>query len=71
MKKESGDPQFPIWLLGGSEPDRWKSVLNAPLEPRHPVRHNIWTPLLDVIQDSVYRAVSICRISNIPTPIPP
>ncbi|HEY8908825.1 MAG TPA: hypothetical protein VIM51_00870 [Desulfosporosinus sp.] len=40
-KKESGDKSFPIWLL---------------VNPNYPaIRHNIWTPILEEIQDKVYR----------------
>jgi hypothetical protein len=41
MKKEFGDRAYPIWLL---------------VNPKYPaVRHDIWTPILDEIQDKVYR----------------
>ncbi|MDR3599447.1 MAG: hypothetical protein P4L49_03020 [Desulfosporosinus sp.] len=41
IKQESGDRSYPIWLL---------------VNPKHPVvRHNIWSPVLDEIQDRVYR----------------
>jgi len=40
-KQESGDKSYPIWLL---------------VNPNYPaVRHNIWTPILEEIQDKVYR----------------
>lgn len=55
MQKEDGDKDFPIWLLGDSNPSHWQDVLVTPLDPRHPARHNIWTPVLDVIQDKVFR----------------
>ena len=55
MQKETGDPTFPLWLLGDSNPKHWETVLSTPLDPRHPARHSIWTPVLDVIQDRVYR----------------
>jgi hypothetical protein len=42
-KNETGNKSFPIWLL---------------FNPKHPgVRHSIWTPILDKIQDKVYRAI--------------
>src|SRR5271157_864811 len=56
MEREVGDCNFPLWLIGDSNPARWQSSLKTPLDPRHPIRHNIWTALLDVIQDKVYRA---------------
>jgi hypothetical protein len=55
MRREVGDKRFPLWLLGDSEPERWQAVLDAPLDPRHPIRHNIWTPVLEVIQDRAFR----------------
>ncbi|HUW95367.1 MAG TPA: hypothetical protein VMW58_06230 [Anaerolineae bacterium] len=55
MDKEAGDRTFEIWLLGDSNPKQWQSVLSTPLDPRHPARHNIWTPVLDVIQDAAFR----------------
>jgi hypothetical protein len=55
MKSEIGDKGFPIWLLGDSNPRNWQEDLESPLDPRHPARHNIWTSVLDVIQDRVYR----------------
>lgn len=55
MRREAGDPSFPIWLLGDSNPAQWENVLDTPLDPRHPARHSIWTPVLERIQDDVYR----------------
>ncbi len=55
MNKEVGDKNFPIWLLGDSNPRNWQADLDSPLDPRHPARHNIWTSVLDVIQDRVFR----------------
>lgn len=55
MKSEVGDKNFPIWLLGDSNPKNWQNVLVSPLDARHPARHSIWTPILDVIQDNVFR----------------
>jgi len=39
---ESGERTYPIWLL---------------FDPRHPIRHDIWTPILDEVQDKVYRQI--------------
>ena len=55
MKKESGDKNFPIWLLGDSNPPQWEKELQVPLDSRHPIRHNIWTSVIDVVQDRVFR----------------
>ena len=45
---------FPIWLVGDSYPSGFVSKLNHPLDPRHPTRHTIWTPIWDAIQETVY-----------------
>jgi hypothetical protein len=55
MKNEVGNKNFPIWLLGDSNPKNWQDILITPLDSRHPARHSIWTPVLDVIQDNVFR----------------
>ncbi|MBK8048508.1 MAG: hypothetical protein IPK16_16155 [Anaerolineales bacterium] len=55
MNRDVGDKTCPIWLLGDSNPSNWQDVLVTPLDPRHPARHSIWTPVLDVMQDRVFR----------------
>ncbi len=55
MIKEVGNRKFAIWLLGDSNPKQWQDVLKTPLDPRHPIRHNIWTPVLEIIQDKAFR----------------
>lgn len=55
MKDSTGDPGFPIWLIGDSPPEEWADMLDTPLDPRHPARHNIWTSVADVMQDRLYR----------------
>ncbi|XUX00065.1 MAG: hypothetical protein TUN42_09240 [Dehalogenimonas sp.] len=55
MKESIGDPTFPIWLIGDSPPDRTADRLESPLDPRHPARHNIWTPVVDTLQDRLFR----------------
>ena len=55
MKREVGNKSFPIWLMGDSEPENWQDKLDTPLDPRHPARHNIWTPVLDAVQDQIFR----------------
>lgn len=54
--KEIGDQDFPIWLLGDSPSDSpsAKDQDLTPLDPRHPTRHSIWTPILDVIQRRLF-----------------
>lgn len=59
MEREVGDRNFPIWLIGDSNPNQWESKLLTPFDPRHPARHSIWTPILDEIQDRVFRAARI------------
>jgi hypothetical protein len=44
----------PIWLVGHSYPANWVGILQGPLDPRHPTRHSIWTPVLEHIQEEVY-----------------
>ena len=55
MRESAGDPEFPIWLIGDSPPEKWADKLDTPLDPRHPARHNIWTSVADPMQDRLYR----------------
>ena len=55
MDRDIGNKSFPIWLIGDSNPAHWQENLNSPLDPRHPIRHIIWTSVLDEIQDKVFR----------------
>lgn len=55
MNRDSGNVEFPIWIIGDSEPDRWKDLLDKPFDSRHPIRHNIITSVFDVMQDKIYR----------------
>ena len=55
MRKDNGSKGSPIWLLGDSMPTRWAKVLNGPFDPRHPARHSIWTPVVEVLQDDLFR----------------
>ncbi len=50
MGKESGDKKSPIWLLGDSNHEGWEYYLETPFDRRHPAIHNIWTPVIDIIQ---------------------
>ena len=63
MLRESGNLRFPIWWLGDSNPVQWQDSLTAPFDPRHPIRHNIWSSILDVIQDNVFRQ-NRCRVDS-------
>lgn len=55
MKNFSGEPRFPIWLIGDSPPEKWANKLNFPLDVKHPARHNIWTSIADSMQDRLFR----------------
>ena len=57
MNRDSGSKSFPMWLIADSSPPRWENCLVQPLDPRHPARHSIWTPILEGIQSEVFRAV--------------
>jgi hypothetical protein len=52
--KPSGNPGCGIWLVGDSNPAKWECHLETALDPRHPTRHSIWTPVLDEIQNHVF-----------------
>src|SRR5665213_2839969 len=61
-----------VWLLGHSYPRRWVNNLDEPLDPRHPTRHSIWTPVLDRLQERVYADgnrlrlnIERCFLSNV------
>lgn len=55
MRESSGDPRSRLWLVADSPPPQWETLLREPLDPRHPARHNIWTPIADAIQQEVYQ----------------
>ena len=54
MKRHTGNPQAPIWLIGDSEPKNQSGSLTEPLDPRHPARHNIWTSILLRLNSELY-----------------
>ncbi|MBV1820473.1 hypothetical protein L0P54_11685 [Anaerosalibacter bizertensis] len=54
MKEYCGSPEYKIWLIGDSNPDCYKKI-DYPLDKKHPIRHNIWTSILDEMQDYIYR----------------
>lgn len=56
MRPSVGPESSPIWLIGDSPPKGCHDKLAHPLDGRHPARHNIWTPILDVIQGTVFHA---------------
>ncbi len=55
MRAYTGDPRFPVWLVADSEPRNWHQQLSTPLDPKHPARHNIWTSVLEYVQETVYK----------------
>jgi len=55
MKSYTGNPKFPVWLVADSEPKKWHEMLLTPLDPRHPARHNIWTSVLEYLQEALYK----------------
>jgi len=57
MLREVGDRSSPIWLLGDSDPKNWRDSLDVPFDGRHPARHNIWTPVIDIVQREVFVAL--------------
>lgn len=57
MKQECGNPDIKTWLIGDSSPTNWKDILDTPFDSRHPIRHNIWTSIIDVIQDKIYKEI--------------
>lgn len=54
MEKETGQKSYDIWLLGDSNPKNWADDLCFPFDTRHPIRHNIITPVFDHIQEILY-----------------
>ncbi|MYC28725.1 MAG: hypothetical protein F4X65_01350 [Chloroflexi bacterium] len=54
MDESRGCKYFPIWLLGDSNPKNWEDKLDVPLDTRHPAVHNIWTPIVDLVQETVF-----------------
>ena len=66
MRRDSGSKQSCIWLIGDSSPLRWRDLLDVPLDPRHPARHNIWTPILEEVQERVY-SVGRRRVDTVNT----
>ncbi len=59
MKVSTGNPKFPIWLVGDPPPEAWVHKLDTPLDPKHPARHSIWTSVADSLQDRLYRQAKL------------
>jgi hypothetical protein len=60
MDRPNCDPSSPVWLLADSPPVRRPDII--PLDARHPSRHNIWTPILEQIQEVAYRHSDRLRV---------
>ncbi|NMF96160.1 hypothetical protein GPA27_01960 [Aromatoleum toluolicum] len=54
--KSSGDISSSVWLIGDSNPQGWSKELDVALDPKHPTRHSIWTPILNEIQGYAFSA---------------
>jgi hypothetical protein len=53
---EVGRRDFPLWLIGDANPSPGKTTPLTPTDARHRVWHIMWTPVLNVIEDRVYRS---------------
>ena len=56
MNRDSGLEVFPILLIADPGPVRWEEQLSHPLDPMHPSRYKIWTPILKGIRGRVFQA---------------
>lgn len=54
MLREDGIKEFPIWILGDSNPKRWEHILKKPFDSRHPIRHNILGSVFEIVQEQVF-----------------
>ena len=54
MERECGPIDCKIWLIGDSEPKNCADKIDVPFDLRHPTVHNIFTPILEQIQDEVF-----------------
>ena len=55
MKLEPrGNISSPVWLIGDSDPKNSVQDLQYVFDTRHPVIHNIWTPIIYNIQKKIY-----------------
>jgi uracil-DNA glycosylase len=51
---ENTDHDSPIWLIGDSPSAKHQHKNLEPLDRRHPSRHTVWTPILDVVQRHLF-----------------
>jgi len=54
MEREFGKRERKLWLIGDSEPNNNSDKLEHPFDLRHPTVHNIFTPILEQIQDNLF-----------------
>jgi hypothetical protein len=55
IQADVGNRDFPLWLIGDANLTPGKTGPFTPVDARHRVWHMIWTPVLHVIEDRVYR----------------
>ncbi|GEQ22333.1 hypothetical protein CBU02nite_28390 [Clostridium butyricum] len=55
MNRDCGRKQSEIWLIGDSEPRNFSGNLKNPLDYKHPTIHNIFTPIINEIQEEVFK----------------
>jgi hypothetical protein len=55
MKRSEGNTASVVWLVADSNPGKSAKDLAGPLDSRHPTRHNIWTPILRVVNRHLFR----------------
>lgn len=65
MNRDFGKKESKIWLIGDSEPKNFKEKLENPLDYKHPAIHNIFTPILNQIQDEVFKIDNRIDIDNL------
>jgi hypothetical protein len=49
-----GNKRSKVWLIGDSAPEQWEDNLLHPFDEKHPIIHNIWTPIIYKIQKKYY-----------------
>lgn len=55
MNRDFGKKESRIWLIGDSEPKNFSETLKNPLDYKHPAIHNIFTPIINEIQEEVFK----------------
>jgi hypothetical protein len=59
MDNYFGNQGSPVWFMGDSPPEKWKDRLLYPLDPKHPTRHSIWTPIENYCQRRLYEKAAL------------